>query len=267
MTDENPLAKSHQLLWEGLPEPKKGPRPNFTLDQIVTTSVAIADAEGIEALTMRRLAKEIGAGTMSLYRYVPSKDELLHLMLDYVSAPPADGYGTTWRETLLAAAREGRKLMLTHPWLLHINMTRPVIGPNSMAQMEAIMAGLNDLPFSDQEKIMMISLLDSFVLGSVRQEVLYENAAAESDMSDEEFWGYQMPALAKAMQSGAYPTMASLESDAFDAGWEETFELGLQLALDGLAQQVAQRRSSDEKPTASKKLFAEAYGEDATVEH
>lgn len=82
MAEQNPLEKSLQLLWEGLPEPEKGPKPKLTLEQIVAAGIELADNEGVEALSMRKLAQQLDVGTMSLYRYVPSKDDLLNLMLD-----------------------------------------------------------------------------------------------------------------------------------------------------------------------------------------
>ncbi|WP_293784907.1 TetR/AcrR family transcriptional regulator [uncultured Aeromicrobium sp.] len=247
MTEQNPLARSHQLLWEGLPAPRKGPTPTLSLQQIVSTAISIADTEGIEALSMRRLATALGMGTMSLYRYIPSKSELLDLMLDHVLASQLgrlDPAGD-WRDTLTTVAREGRALYLKHRWLLKVNWSRPVLGPNSVGEMEETMSGLKDLPFTDQEKMMVVTALDSYVTGSVRQEILYENAIVESGMSDEEFWGNQLPALAAAMESGKYPTMASLSEDVFDASWEENFEAGLRFMLDGIDREI-ERRTSEE---------------------
>lgn len=240
---ENPLARSHQLLWDGVPESRKGPRPSLTLDRIVTTAVAIADAEGIEALSMRKLATELGVGTMSLYRYVPDKADLLNLMLDHVNGAQlgrTDPAGT-WRDTLTAAAHDGRELYRVHRWLIQVNWSRPVLGPNSIAGLEQTMAGLADLPFSDQEKIVVVSQLDAYVTGSVRQEILYDAAAEESGLADEEFWTFQLPWLERAMESGRYPTMAAMSENSFDAGWEESFALGLRFLLDGIEREVARR--------------------------
>lgn len=243
MTKENPLADSHRLLWEGLPESRKGPRPALTLTQIVTAAIALADADGIEALSMRRLAAELGVGTMSLYRYVPTKDELLNLMLDQVLASQIGRTepGAPWRENLTAMAEKGRTMYLRYPWLLQVNWSRPVLGPNAIAQMDETVAGLSELPFGDQEKMMVVSAVDAYVTGSVREEIRYAQAAAETGLAEEEFWNYQVPVLVRAMESGKYPAMAALSEDVFDADWEDSFALGLQFMLDGIAQQVARR--------------------------
>jgi AcrR family transcriptional regulator len=241
------LELSLELLWEGRPPAAKGPKPGLTLNQIVTMAVELADADGLEALSMRRLARELGVGTMTLYRYVPDKSVLLDLMLDQVSAPVPDQrprQGAPWREVLEAEARQGRALYLRHPWLLQVNWTRPVLGPNTVAGLELTMASLTDLPMRDQEKIMVISELDAYVIGSVRQQVMYELAAEETGVTDEEFWGAQVPALERAMDSGDYPVLAAMEEDSFDADWEETFTFGLRHLLDGIEADAARREAS-----------------------
>lgn len=253
MSDQNPLAQSLQLLWEGLPEPEKGPRPKLRLEQIIETAIGLADSEGLDALSMRRLAQELGVGTMSLYRYVPSKRELMDLMLDAVVDPSPERSRTpqkSWREFLAATAREGRQLYLDHPWTLQTNWARPVLGPNSMADMELFISGMKDLPLSDQEKMNIVSALDSYVLGSAKQELTWLNAATDSGITDEEFWQYQLPALERAMASGRFPIMTTLGEDTFDGTWEESFELGLELFLDGL-EALIQRRSASTAEGAS----------------
>lgn len=244
MTDQNPLTASLQLLWDGLPTPEKGPKPKLSLEDIVETAIGLADREGLDALSMRRLAQELGVGTMSLYRYVPSKRELMDLMLDAVVGPspqraraPEEG----WREFLATTARDGRQLYLDHPWALQTNWSRPVMGPNSLADLELFISGVKDLPFSDQEKMNLVSALDSYVLGTAKQELTWLNAASDSGITDEDFWRHQLPALERAMASGRFPTLASLNEDTFDGTWDESFELGLELFLDGVAAMIQRR--------------------------
>ncbi|GAB3186634.1 TetR/AcrR family transcriptional regulator [Nesterenkonia suensis] len=246
MSDQNPVQRSLQLLWDGLPEPTKGPRPTLTLEQIVQAAVELADTDGLEALSMRQLAQRLGVGTMSLYRYVPSKTELLNLMLDAVSGPDEArkaALQSGWRPCLEAAGWGGRRLYLDHPWLLQVNWTRPVLGPNSLADMELLMSGLKDLPVTDQEKMSIVTALGAYTVGTVRQEILWQNAPAETGMTDEEFWSDQIPALERAMASGRYPAMAALAEDTFSGSWEDSFALGLEIFLDGLEQMLRRRPS------------------------
>lgn len=247
MNAENPVRKSLQLLWYGLPDPKKGPKPTLTLEQIVRTAIDLADSEGLDALSMRKLAQRLDVGTMSLYRYVPSKTELLNLMLDAVSGPThlrRTTFDAGWRVGLEGVGHGGRQQYLAHPWLLQVNWTRPVLGPNSVADMELIMTGMKDLPLSDREKMHVVVALDSYVTGAVRQEILSQRAAAESGMTDEEFWEAQAPFLYEIFDTGRYPTMASLSEDTFAGTWEESFDFGLRLLLDGIEQQLARRAES-----------------------
>ncbi|MGV0868866.1 TetR/AcrR family transcriptional regulator [Corynebacterium kalidii] len=238
MSDTNPVTDSLRLLWEGLPEREKGPRRKLTLDQVVATAVDLADTAGVDALSMRSLAQQLGIGTMSLYRYVPSKTELLDLMLDSVIGPtPARDAASRqdWRTFLSVTAHESRRMFLAHPWALHANWSRPALGPNSLADLELFMSGVRDLPLSDREKMNLDISLDSYVHGAVRQEVLSTNASELSGISDADFWRHQGEALDSVMASGRYPVTAALDDDTFGSDWDETFSFGLALFLDGVA--------------------------------
>ncbi len=243
------FGRSAELLWRGRERPAPGPKPALTLDQIVDTAIGVADADGLDALSMRRIARELDVGTMSLYRYVPGKAELLDLMLDRVSDPGTllDGAeDRSWRETLEVSASGSRTLYLKHPWLIQVNWARPVFGPNTVAGVEWVVAGLADLPLTDQEKVMVLTAVDAYVTGSVRQQIMYQNAAEETGVSDEEFWATQTPVLERAMASGNFPAMAALAANSFDAGWDETFAFGLRCLLDGLAGLLERQRGTME---------------------
>jgi AcrR family transcriptional regulator len=249
MTSESGAAdqvrRSMDLLWSDDGRSAPGPKPSLTLAGIVETAIAVADRDGVEGLSMRRVAGELGVGTMSLYRYVPGKAELLALMLDKVSDPAEDverARDLDWRGVVEVAARGSYRLYLTHPWLLQVNWTRPVIGPNTLAGIEMFMRGLDGLGLTDQERISGMMLVDAFVTGAARQRIQHATVSTETGIGDEEFWAEQTPALSRAMESGAYPAMAALGEDAFSGGWEESFEFGLQRVLDGIAALVAARR-------------------------
>jgi AcrR family transcriptional regulator len=241
------VRRSMDLLWGTAERAPRGPKPSLTLDQIVAAAIAVADRDGIDGLSMRRVATDLGVGTMSLYRYVPGKAELLALMLDRVSDPSQDvalAAGKPWRAVVEAAARNSYRLYLDHRWLLQVNWTRPVIGPNTLAGIELFMGALDGLGLADQERVSVMMLVDGFVVGSARQRIQYTALVDETGLGDEEFWAQQNPALAKAMESGDYPAMAGLAEDAFALGWDETFEFGLHRLLDGVAALVESRRAS-----------------------
>jgi AcrR family transcriptional regulator len=238
------LRRSIELLWGNGARPTRGPKPGLTLDRIVEVAIAVADADGIDAVSMRRVATELGVGTMSLYRYVPGKAELLALMLDKVSGPGGDiaqARGKDWRGKLEAAARGSYRLYLAHPWLLQVNWCRPVFGPSTLAGVEFFIASLADLGLTDQERVTVMITVDGFVTGVARHRIQYETAAEQTGVSDEVFWAEQHPVLVKAMASGDYPALAALAEDSFSLGWEESFEFGLQRLLDGVAALVRSR--------------------------
>lgn len=245
MSEVHPVTRSLNLLWHGLPVARKGPKPSLSLEQIVSTAVAIADADGLDALSMRALAGELGVGTMSLYRYVADKAQLMHLVLDHLMMRPVEDPPTRgWRATLEVIAHDGRQLYLDHPWLMQINWSAPVLGPGSVGDLDRTLSGLTDLPFSDRERMSLVSLLDSYVTGSVRQEILFEHSKLNSDLTNEEFWALQEPYLVAAMESGRFPTMAALSEDTFTSDWAETFEWGLRLLLDGVERDAERRRTA-----------------------
>jgi len=241
------------LLWQPPGRPARGPQPTLNLDEIVAAAIAIADAEGLDALSMRRVANDLGVGTMSLYRYLPRKAVLINLMLERVSDPGdvAERYaGLAWRGVLEANVWETRTLYLTHPWLLQVNWTRPLLGPNSLVGLEYLVSRLDGLGLSDQERLTVLALLDSYVVGSVRSEILHARGAEETGVSDEEFWARQLPFLERAMASGRFPTMAALAEDTFDMSWEDTFGWGVARLLDGIERLVTTRRRS-RRPASS----------------
>lgn len=247
------LDRSLALLWDIQERPARGPKPSLTLDAIVTAAVAVADAEGMSGLSMRRVALELGVGTMSLYRYVPGKAELLDLMLDQVVEPStelASASGMDWRQVLELSARETWQLALIHPWLLQIDQARPLLGPNALASVELTLRGLADTKLTDRQKFMVIDMVDSFVSGIARAHVNSVQAEQRTGISDEEFWKAQEPVLVKSMESGRYPTLAALDEDTFSGSYEEEFEFGLERLLDGLEAYISSLGGTEPSPTA-----------------
>ncbi|MFC8075334.1 TetR/AcrR family transcriptional regulator [Streptomyces sp. NPDC057307] len=238
------VSRSMELLWGTGERATRGPKPGLTLDRIVTAAVEIADAEGLAAVSMRRLSTELGAGTMSLYRHVPGRAELVDLMLDRVQGengrPPETAGSTGWRKTVETAAREELALYQAHPWLLSVNQTRPVLGPGAVGGMESMLAGTRDMGLTDPELVSVIIMISGYVSGVARTQVHSVEAQQTTGISDDEFWRAQEPILSSVMTSGRYPHMAALGEDAFGPDFDH-FEFGLQRLLDGLEVLVEQR--------------------------
>ncbi|MGW3726323.1 TetR/AcrR family transcriptional regulator [Streptomyces sp. NPDC000851] len=237
------IVRTLELLWDTGRRPSRGPKPGLTLDRIVEAAVRVADTEGLDAVSMRRIAAELGTGAMSLYRYVPGKAELLDLMLDRVQRPsenPADLGDGTWRSALEALGRATLALYRRHPWLLHVNQARPILGPSALDGMEKVLSRIKPMGLTDPELVSAIIMVDSYVVGAARTQVYQEEAEHRSGLTDAEFWQAQVPVLEKVMATGRYPIMASLADDTWSADFDH-FEFGLQRILDGLEVLVAQR--------------------------
>ncbi|MEU0952123.1 TetR/AcrR family transcriptional regulator [Streptomyces niveus] len=242
------VSRSMELLWGTGERATRGPKPGLTLDRIVTAAVELADAEGLSAVSMRRLSTELGAGTMSLYRHVPGRAELMDLMLDRVQGesggsaadPDPSAAAPGWRKTVETAARDELALYQAHPWLLSVNQTRPVLGPGAIGGMEATLAGLKDMGLTDPELISVLIMVSGYVSGVARTQVHAVEVQQSTGISDDEFWKAQEPILSAVMNSGRYPAMATLSADAFGPDFDH-FEFGLQRLLDGLEVLVTQR--------------------------
>lgn len=237
------IARTLDLLWNTGRRPSRGPKPGLTLERVVEAAIEVADRDGLGAVSMRRIAAELGTGTMSLYRYVPGKGELLDLMLDRVQRPsddPADLGDGGWRAALEALGHATLALYRRHPWLLEVNQSRPILGPSALDGMEKVLARIKPMGLSDPELVSVIILIDGYVVGAARTQLYEQEAERSSGLTDAQFWEAQRPALEKAMTSGRYPVLAGLSEDTFGPDFDH-FAFGLQRILDGLEVLVARR--------------------------
>lgn len=242
-TGAGDVHRSLALMWQEPERERAAPSPRLSVDRIVEAAIEIADAEGLESVSMRRIAAALEVGTMSLYRYVPGKEELLDLMLDRVLEEDLEPYPVDWRATLERFAREMWDLYRRHSWLPFVDQSRPILGPQAMAGMEALLGGLQDAPWTSQEKILAITTVEGFIASLARTVNGAALAEERTGVSNEEFWKAQEPILVRALESGRYPQMAALAEDAFAATAEDSFEFALQVVLDGLAASVERRRA------------------------
>lgn len=229
-----------ELLW-GVRRRRRGPKPSLSGEQIAAKAIELADSGGLSGLSMRRLADELGITAMSLYGYVPSKAELLDVLADRVygeitvSADPAD----PWPTRLAALAHQHWALLLSHPWLLHIAASRPLLGPNATALYDAELAAMDGLGLTDIDLDLTVSLLDGYVRGAARAAVDAASAQIRTGMSDQQWWEAYGPLLAEVLDPARYPTAVRVGSAAgaeYDAAHDpaRSFEFGLQRIIDGI---------------------------------
>jgi DNA-binding transcriptional regulator YhcF (GntR family) len=214
-------------------------RTEVTREDVVRRAMAIADAEGSSALSMRRVATELGVATMSLYRYVPSKEELIERMVDTAfadhrsTAPPPDD----WIAALDAGARRLWEIFRRHPWAAAVmSLTRPQVTPNVLAYSEWVMSAMAAVGL-DPHRIFQVHLtLFSYVRGlavSLEPEAIAEQ---ETGITFGEFVDGQDSTFAAVFASGAFPAFQKVATSAdFDLDLEEQFEFGLRHLLAGLA--------------------------------
>lgn len=229
-----------QLLWHGEDASRPGPRRGVDLRTIGAAGIAVADAEGLPAVSMRRIATELGFSTMALYRYVTSKDELLMLVVDTAYGPPPGALATggDWRHRLTAWARANRDVILLHPWILQIQFREPPLTPHQIAWMEVGLDGFADTRMGEQEKLSSMLLVDVYVRGQLQLSVGlnpdgqdFPEAAVRygrrlATLMDTE----QFPRLSAAVLSGALDDETDMSTDEF--------EFGLATVLDGIAARI-----------------------------
>jgi AcrR family transcriptional regulator len=250
-------ARTMELLWGEGPTPRRGPRQRLRLEKIVERAVARADAGGLDAVTMRGLAEELGVGTMTLYTYVPGRGELLEIMVDRVAGEqPLPSAARGWRAGLEQYGRGAWSLYNRHPWLLQVATSRTVLGPHTIALFDAALAVLAETGLRGKQAVAVVSLMDGFTRGTARGAVEAAQAPARTGETDDEWWMKRAPILDRqleaAMAAGRLRALAAAAADgAFDqppggASYTlqravEEFEFGLERVLDGVEAFMARR--------------------------
>jgi AcrR family transcriptional regulator len=213
---------------------KPGRRPALTREAIVTAAVKIADAEGLSAVSIRRVAAELDARAMSLYSHIARKEDLLDLMRDEVAREfliegELPGH---WREAVGLIARRSRESMLRHPWIVDLHGQSTSLGPNALRHADQSMEALNGLGLDNLMAWRILNAVDHYVLGSVIFETVQLRRGPNKDVL--------RPYLEEIAASGRYPYLEPLLKTDLPVGeTEETFERGLAWLLDGIERDLA----------------------------
>ena len=225
-------------IWMRPERPAYGPKPVYSRGQITEAAIRIADAEGLEAATMRRIAAEIGGGAMSLYRYVPSRDDLVELMADQIMGeidvagmPSGD-----WRTDLTRYADGLRAMWLRHPWIASVQRSLPSFGPCQLLLIERLMGVLDDVIPID-ENLGLIAMLSGYIEGTVREEISSAKELRRSGLSESEWMARSHPYVAQLVKSGEYPMFTKIVMQARQPhlSRDDQFRAGLQRVLDYIA--------------------------------
>lgn len=247
MSDETPveLPRVLEQLWgiEGRQRP--GPRPAFHISDIGRAAIKLADAGGLAAVSMSKVAAELGFTTMSLYRYVDSKDDLYVVMLDeaFGEAPEPDP-GQDWRSRITAWAEAFRDGLRKHPWILQVPLTEPPLSPNQLTWMEAALHAFDGTPLTPRDKLSAMLLVNIYVRGTVQLTLNMLTRSAEEAAAADRLYNQRLRLLASedrfpAIAAGVQQPNSAEELDLdFEA---EGFRDGLDTVLDGIQARIVRK--------------------------
>jgi AcrR family transcriptional regulator len=236
-----------ETVWGVRDRPNKGPRPGLSLQRIVQAAVRIAGADGLAAVSMSRVAADLGVSTMSLYRYVDAKDELLALMADAAYETPPAPYEPEagWREGLSRWAWAELAVLRRHPWVLRIPISGPPVTPNQILWLERGLACLRDTFLREEEKLSVLLLLTGFVRTEATLAADITTAQASGAVVQElrTSYGRLLERLTDAQRFPAlHAVIASGVLDEPDDDFDPEFAFGLERVLDGIEALIQKRR-------------------------
>jgi AcrR family transcriptional regulator len=235
--DEAGLPASLLAAWGKRDRPARGPKPGLTLHRIVDAAVRVAAADGLGAVSMSRVAAELGTAPMSLYRYVGAKDELLELMFDVAVGPPPDiDDGDGWRAGLSQWALAVRAALRRHPWVVHVPLHGPPITPNQIGWLEAALRCLRGTGLEEGEKLASVLLVSGLAWRESTLAVDIETAQA-SDSKWVQMVIHYGATLASLIDADRHPNVsAMIASGIFSEPGDPDYEFvfGLDRILDGI---------------------------------
>ena len=233
-------------MWGRETTSRHGPRPSLDLARIVDAAIRIADSEGLEGVRMSSVAAQVGMATMSLYRYVGSKDELLTVMVDAAIPEHPVLDGRPWRDYLAAWTRANRDHLLDRPWLLLLTGRTPPAGPRMLRWLDRALAALAGTGLDFGERINIASTLTGYAVSQAAlAHSMTSTAAAASDDSIAGLADYG-DILGQVLDPEGYPELtAAVRANAFGAAEEwiddADFTFGLDLLLDGIEALITRR--------------------------
>jgi len=225
-----------KLLWDPPTPSARGPKQKITLDQLIEAGMAVSEKEGWEGLSMRKLAQHLGVGVMSLYTYVPGKEQLFELMVDRA-------YGTRkfpdkslpWRAQVELHAREARAMYARFPWMLHANLWRTPLGPHVMDQQEDLYRAVMASGLNKADTVRVTGAIEAHVFGVARGEITDARESARTGVTADQYWESRGGFWQTYYSPERFPTMTAIwESGAFDEPPMAGAEFGLARLLDGV---------------------------------
>lgn len=237
--DEGSIERAMKLLWEGMPVRGRGPKPAHSLDDIADAAIALADAEGLAAVTMQRLAEGLGFTKMALYRYVSGRAELVAVMVERALGPPPAPIGADWRAELDRWALAAFEAFCRHPWSTEATTGHRPIGPVEIAWTEAGLTILKGLELDAAERLDVLAVLTG-----------HARSLAQQSPTPPENGGGVESQMGKMLGSNGidvrdFPEFRTAMSEAAEQGRQDTaLTFGLGVIFDGLEALMARRRAT-----------------------
>ncbi|MGW7548287.1 TetR/AcrR family transcriptional regulator [Streptomyces sp. NPDC054770] len=224
------------VVWER-PEPSDRPVPApLSRERIVRAAIRLADADGLVAVSLRKVAAALDVGPMRLYGYIDTKEELLDLMVNAVYAEIRPT-GDDWRQVLRSLAEATRLAARRHEWLADLIGGRPQLGPNTLAAGDAVLAAMDGVGLDTV--VPAVAAVNAYVVGAVRREVAERRAERASGMDIEQFQAAYGPYLARTFATGQFPALATVVRDGPHLSADDTFRTGLEFLLDGIEAHIS----------------------------
>jgi AcrR family transcriptional regulator len=224
------------VVWERSEPPNRPAPAPLSRERLVQAAVRLADADGLDAVSLRKVAAELDVGPMRLYGYIATKEELLDLMVDAVYAeirPTGDG----WRQALRSVAEATRQAAQQHEWLADLIGGRPRLGPNTLATGDAVLAAMSGVDLDTV--VPAVAAVSAYVVGAVRREIAERRAERASGMDIKQFQAAYGPYLVRAFATGRFPALATVVRDGPHLSADETFRTGLEFLLDGIEARIS----------------------------
>lgn len=241
---DHDIDRTLALLWRGrggAAEPPRGRRPTLTIDRIVEAAIAVADADGLAAASMHRVAKELGAGTMTLYTYVPGKTELVDLMVDQVLVErglpgPGEPRPDGWRDQVRLYADRTLATYRAHPWLCEVSRVRPPLGPGQLAGQEYLLSIVDSLGLPPRQVVAAANGIGTYVDANAALTAEDAHLERSTGQSTEAWWGQRTSFWENYFVVDRHPAMNRLWlGGGFEQkSGDQAFEFGLNRMLDGI---------------------------------
>jgi AcrR family transcriptional regulator len=226
------------LIWQRMEERRKDRKLNYL--SMTYAAMELADEGGVEGLSMRSLAERLGAGTMTLYRYVADRDDLLDLILDHAFSEIKIPVRATkdWRKDVTSVAVATRATMLRHPWLASLLIRRPTLGPNYLRWFEFVLSSTASAGKDLDTQLDMVGVIWAFIFGSVTYEVGEIENNRRHQLTEEKKRTIAEPYLSSVLATGQFPQLARVLARPRQANSAKAFRFGMKSVLDGLLKNV-----------------------------